>query len=94
MEAVAPVIARDRYDAFAAILVADQGFPATYGAWLDHSASEHERHIALGKRVVAVEVRPEEFADYCRRCCVEASMLTLTAFTVFKRLSRGLQTNL
>lgn len=77
-----PSIARDEYDAFAALLKGD--LPATYDGWLERCAQERTKALAQGRVVNEVKVNAQEFADYCRRSRLNASFYTLGAFVVAK----------
>lgn len=77
-----PRIARDEYDAIAALLNGE--FPDTYDRWLEGCAQERKKALAQGRTVNEVDVDAQSFADYCRRIGQDASVYVFNAYVIAK----------
>lgn len=77
-------IAQADYDAFKTLVGDDPEFPATYGEWYEDREKKLKDTIASGDTVQSVDVDPQKFADWCRRCRLDPGFYTLGAYAVAK----------
>ncbi|RYX94690.1 MAG: hypothetical protein EOO28_13830 [Comamonadaceae bacterium] len=80
-QAVVPRLRPEEFGLFATALHADEGFPKTFGSWLDRTVFG-----APGRQGCLVEIAFEEFMSYCSSSRAQPDVAALHALASSKVL--------
>ena len=79
---VAIKIRPENYDMLRRLLPDDPDFPGSFDEWLARTTDLNAKLKATGIMIIEVDIDPQEFADYCRRCGITTDRVGLQAFAV------------
>lgn len=79
-----PRIAREEFDAIAALTAQDPNFPKSHGQWIRLMKQSEAERRARGLVTQEIEIHPHEFSEWCRASRLHPDLYTLMAYAFTK----------